>query len=148
MIHASELPAIWLVQSDERLRTQWATGLRRDGMAVVEFPAAEPALEALRKDGGAAVLVVEPARGRLSDHQLAEQARACAPRIEIIFTPLAAADRGGTPVGAHVLAKPFDAFKLSRFIRLVAAKPALRAALQAIYRQARSAELPARAGAQ
>lgn len=128
MIRAPELPAIWLVQSDARLRAQWAAGLRREGMAVVNFAAA--------------------GRSRLSDHQLADQARTCAPRIEIIFTPLAAADRGGTPVGAHVLAKPFDAFKLSRFIRLVAAKPALRAALQAIYRQARSAELPARAGAQ
>lgn len=147
MIHARELPAIWLVQSDERLRTQWAAGLRRDGMAVVEFPAAEPALKALREDRGAAVLVVEPARGRLSDHELVEQARACAPRIEIIFTPLAA-DRGGKPAGVHVLAKPFDAFKLSRFIRLVACKPALRGALQALYRQARSAELPARAAAQ
>jgi DNA-binding NtrC family response regulator len=148
MIRAPELPAIWLVQSDERLRAQWAAGLRRDGMAVVEFATAEPALEALRNGAGAAVLVTEPARGRLSDHQLADQARTCAPRIEIIFTPLAAADHGGTPVGAHVLAKPFDAFKLSRFIRLVAAKPALRAALQALYRQARSAELPARAAAQ
>lgn len=148
MIHTPDFPAIWLVQSDARLRTQWATGLRRDGMAVVEFPAAEPALQALRKDGGAAVLVVESARGRVSDHRVAEQARAYVPRIQIIFTPRAAAERAGTPAGVHVLARPFDAFRLSRFIRLVAAKPALRGALQARYRQARSAELPATAMAQ
>lgn len=134
------LPAIWLVQRDARLRTQLAEGLRRDGMTVVEFEAVETALEALRKGARAAVLVTEPAAGRLTDRELSEQARMAAPRLEIIFTPQAGEADAAPPAGAHRLPKPLDAFKLSRFIRLVAAKPALRGTLQSRYRAARSVD--------
>lgn len=133
-------PAIWLVQRDARQRAQLAAGLRRDGMTVVEFEAAEAALEALRMGAVAAVLVTEPAAGRLTDRELSEQARTAAPRLEIIFTPTASEAGTAPPAGAHRLPKPLDPFKLSRFIRLVAAKPALRGALQTRYRAARSVD--------
>lgn len=139
MSRETALPAIWLVQRDERLRAQLAAGLQRDGMSVVEYAAAEAALEALRKGGKAAVLVTEPAGGRLTNRELAEQARVVSPRLEIIFTPSARDTDEAAPAGTHLLVGPLDAFKLSRFIRLVVAKPALRSALRARYRQARSA---------
>ena len=140
MSRETALPAIWLVQRDAKLRTQLAAGLRRDGMTVVEFEAAETALEALRKGARAAVLVTEPAAGRLTDRELTEQARMAAPRLEIIFTPTANTAEAPLPAGAHRLPKPLDPFKLSRFIRLVAAKPALRGTLQSRYRAARLVE--------
>lgn len=140
MSRESNLPAIWLVQRDDRLRIQLAAGLRRDGMNVVEFQTAETALEALRTGARAAILVTEPAAGRLTDRELSEQARMAAPRLEIIFTPLAGEADAAPPAGAYRLPKPLDAFKLSRFIRLVAAKPALRGTLQSRYRAARSGD--------
>ncbi|MGZ8407800.1 MAG: hypothetical protein ACXWVJ_07215 [Caulobacteraceae bacterium] len=130
--------AIWLAQPDERLRTQLAVGLRGDGMQVVEFGSPEAALEALREGGKAAVLVTTPAEGRLTERELAEQARLAAPRIEVILTPSAPRPDSTPSAGFHVLSRPLDPFRLSRFIRLVAAKPALRGVLQAQYRSARS----------
>ena len=50
---------------------------------------------------------------------------------------------GTTPPGAHILVKPLGAGKLSCFIRLVAAEPALRGELQCLYRQARSLQMDA-----
>lgn len=138
--------AIWLAEPDERLRARLAAGLRGDGMHVVEYVSPEAALEALRKGGKAAVLVTAPAEGRLTDRELAEQARWAAPRIDLILTPSAPRDAGTLNAGFHVLSRPLDPSRLSRFIRLVAAKPALRGVLQAQYRSARSehpASLPA-----
>ena len=133
--------AIWLAQPDERLRTQLAAGLRNDGMHVVEYVSPEAALEALREGGKAAVLVTTPAEGRLTNRELAEQARLAAPRIELILTPSAPRPEGTPTAGFHVLSRPLDSFRLSRFIRLVAAKPSLRGVLQAQYRSARSDDL-------
>lgn len=133
--------AIWLAQPDQRLRAQLAVGLRADGMEVVEFEGPEAALEALRGGGKAAVLVTTPAERRLTDRELAEQARLAAPRIEVILTPASPRPDGPPSTGFHVLSRPLDPFRLSRFIRLVAAKPALRGVLQAQYRSSRSEEL-------
>jgi DNA-binding response OmpR family regulator len=133
-----DIPAIVLVQSDPGLRAQLAAGLRQDGMKVFEYAAAETALAALGKGLKAAVLVTEPALGRLTERELAEQARDAAPRLEIIFTRPPEASRLAAPSGAHAIVKPFEAGKLSRFIRLVAARPALRSALQRRYRQAKA----------
>jgi DNA-binding NtrC family response regulator len=131
-------PAVLLVQANESARAGLAAGLRRDGMEVIEFARAEQALAALRRDLDAAVLVTEPALGRLTDQELAEQAKDAACQITIILTPEPTAGRLDAPPGAHCLVKPFEAAKLSRFIRLVAAKPALRSVLQRRYRTANS----------
>jgi DNA-binding NtrC family response regulator len=137
----SHPPAVLLVQADEGARARLAAALRRDGMDVVEFAMAEQALAALGGGLSAAVLVTEPALGRLTDQELAEQAKDAASEITIILTPDPAAGRLDVPQGARCLPKPFEAAKLSRFIRLVAAKPALRAVLQRSYRAAQ-AEAP------
>jgi DNA-binding NtrC family response regulator len=118
----SHPPAILLVQADEDARAGLAAGLRRDGMEVVEFAVAEQALAALGRGLNAAVLVTEPALGRLTDRELAEQAKDAASQITIIMTPEPAAGRLDAPRGSHCLTKPFEAAKLSQFIRLVAAK--------------------------
>lgn len=135
----SHPPAVLLVLADEGVRAGLAAGLRRDSMDVVEFAMAEQALAALGRGLNAAVLVTEPARGRLTDQELAEQAKDAICGITIILTPEAAAGRPDAPRDAHCLAKPLESAKLSRFIRLVAAKPALRGALQRRYRAAQAA---------
>lgn len=143
MERAPEIPEIWIMQPDDRLRTRLATELRHDGMKVVEYASEELALAALSRTGKAAVLVTEPASGRMTNGEFARQARRTAPRLEIIFTPASQPDAGATPPGAHVLVKPLGVGKLSRFIRLVAAKPALRNELQCLFRQARSLQMEA-----
>jgi DNA-binding NtrC family response regulator len=114
--------AVLLVQADDGARAGLAAGLRRDGMKVVEFAVAEQALAALGRGLNAAVLVTEPALGRLTDRELAEQAKDAASEITIIMTPEPAVGRLDAPQGSHCLIKPFEAAKLSQFIRLVAAK--------------------------
>ena len=138
-----ESPEIWIIQPDAPLRTTWATELRQDGMQVVEFGSLELALEALSKGAKAALLVTEPATGRLTYAEFFEQARAGSPRLEVVFTPNGELDTDCSPTSAHVLVRPFGAGKLSRFIRLVAAKPALRNTLQRQFRQARALEMDA-----
>lgn len=137
----SHPPAVLLVQADEDARAGLAAALRRDGMDVVEFAVAKQALAALGRGLSAAVLVTEPALGRLTDQELAEQAKDAVSEITIILTPDPAAECLDVPRGAHSLAKPFEGAKLSRFIRLVAARPALRGVLQRWYRAAQ-AEAP------
>jgi DNA-binding NtrC family response regulator len=131
-------PAVLLVEADEDARARLAAGLKQDGMDVIEFAVAEHALEALRRGLNAAVLVTEPAHGRLTDRELVEQAKDAASQISIILTSGPAAGRPDAPPGAHRLAEPFDAARLSRFIRLVAARPALRGVLQRCYRAAKA----------
>jgi DNA-binding NtrC family response regulator len=114
--------AVLLVQADDGARAGLAAGLRRDGMKVVEFAVAEQALAALGRGLNAAVLVTEPALGRLTDRELAEQAKDAASEITIIMTPEPAVGRLDAPQGSHCLIKPLEAAKLSQFIRLVAAK--------------------------
>lgn len=131
-------PAVLLVQADEGARAALAAGLKRDGMEVIEFAVAEQALEALRRGLNAAILVTEPAHGRLTDRELVEQAKDSASQISIVLTSQPVAGRLEALRGAHCLAKPFDAARLSRFIRLVAAKPAQRSVLQRCYRAAQT----------
>ncbi|WP_421931769.1 hypothetical protein [Phenylobacterium sp.] len=139
-----DTPAILLVQSDEGQRAKLAAGLRLDGMRVVEYATAEAALVALNRGLKAAMLVTEPAVGRLTELELTELARDAAPRLEVIFTRSPEANRLAAPAGAHALVKPIEAGRLSRFIRLVAARPALRSVLQRRYRQSKSCVLAAR----
>lgn len=142
-----EVPEIWIMQTDERLRHRLASELRSDGMKVVEYETEELALAALCRTGKVAVLVTEPASGRRTNGDLARDAKTTAPRLEIIFTPATEPEAGTTPAGAHVLVKPLGVGKLSRFIRLVAAKPVLRSELQSLYRQARSLQMDAASAA-
>ena len=109
--------------------------LRRDGMTVAAFPSILPALEALTGGERPAILVVAPRLGPLTDLEFTEQAKALAPRATLVFTPQRAEPSNSVP-GVHTLAHPLDGAKLSRFIRLVAGRPAVRGALQALYRAA------------
>lgn len=131
------LPAVWLIQPDARLLEALADGLRADGMTVSTFPSVEPALEGLNRGERPAVLVVAPLQGPLTDLEFTEQAKALSPRASIIFTPQLTDAARALP-GDHVLAHPLESAKLSRFIRLVAGRPAFRSTLQSLYRQAHS----------
>lgn len=133
----ADTPCVWLVQADPERRRQWAAGLRQDGMAVREFDRIGDALTALRQSPSVAMLVTEANNGPLAVLELLNQARTAAPGLETVFTQQAGSDRASCPPGLAVLTEPFDGAKLSRHIRLVAAKPALRSALQRRFRQAR-----------
>jgi hypothetical protein len=130
----SAIPVIWLIQPDADLSDRLAGDLRRDGMTVAVFPSIPPALEALTGGERPAVLVVAPRLGPLTDLEFTEQAKALAPRATLVFTPWA--QPSNSAPGVHMLAHPLDGAKLSRFIRLVAGRPAVRGALQALYRAA------------
>ena len=131
----SAIPVIWLIQPDAVLSDRLAADLRRDGMTVAAFPSFLPALEALNGGERPAVLVVAPRLGPLTDLEFSEQAEALAPRAALVFTPQREEPSNSAP-GVHTLAHPLDGAKLSRFIRLVAGRPAVRGALQALYRTA------------
>jgi DNA-binding NtrC family response regulator len=129
------LPAIWLIQPDAELCDSLAEGLRLDGMTVSVFPAVAPALEALNRGERPAVLVVAPLQDPLADLEFTEQAKTLSPRVAVIFTPRLSDPARARP-GAHILTHPLDSRKLSRFIRLVAGRPAFRSTLQSLYREA------------
>jgi DNA-binding NtrC family response regulator len=133
----ADSPCVWLVQADPERRRQWAAGLRQDGMAVREFDRIGNALTALRQSPTVAMLVTQANDEPLAVLELISQARTAAPRLEIVFTQQAGSDGASCPPGLAVLTEPFDGAKLSRHIRLVAAKPALRSALQRRFREAR-----------
>lgn len=135
--HIADIPTVFLVEHDVDLRAASAYGLRFDGMNVIEFATSTEALAAVAEDGRPAVLVIAPEGDGAAACDLARQVRAWSPQTQVVFTP---GPRGEprTPPGVHVLAKPFEPCRLSRFIRLVVAKPALRSTLQALYRRARS----------
>ena len=142
MTHVSDIPTIFLVEHDLDLRGVVAEGLRFDGMSVVEFHRSAQALAAIAEGARPAVLVIAPEGDGLITCEHVGQVRASSPRTQIILV----LEPGGDPEipsGSHVLVKPFKPSKLSRFIRLAVAKPALRSALQTLYRRAHSA--PARA---
>ena len=138
---ACDRPTIVLVERDTDLRSQLAAGLRHDGMRIVEYADGGPALVALEQGLSAAVLVIAPQSGGEATCDVVRRAKALSPQIQIVVTP-APEETSGLPPAAHVLVKPFEASRLSRYIRLVAARPALRGALRAAYRQARSAPRP------
>lgn len=131
----SAIPIIWLIQPDAALSDRLAADLRRDGMTVAAFPSILPALEALTGGERPAVLIIAPRLGPLTDPEFTEQAKALAPRAKLVFTPQRAEPSDSTP-GDHRLAHPLDGAKLSRFTGLVAARPAVRGTLQALYRAA------------
>jgi DNA-binding NtrC family response regulator len=138
MKNLSDASSVWLIQPDARLSATLAVGLRQDGMRVVKYGSAEAALAALGKGHKAGVLVTAPALGRMTNREFVEQAKAVAPRVIIVFTPPPAAADGHIPAeDAHILAGPLDVVKLSRFLRLITARPAPLGALQAAYRQTR-----------
>ena len=145
MTHVSDIPTVFLVEHDLDLRGVVAEGLRFDGMNVVEFHRSAQALAAIAEGARPAVLVIAPEGDGLITCEHVGQVRASSPRTQIVLV----LEPGGDPEipsGSHVLVKPFKPFKpskLSRFIRLAVAKPALRSALQTLYRRAHSA--PARA---
>jgi len=138
---ACDRPTIVLVENDGELRGRLAAGLRHDGMRVVEYEHGGPALAAIQQGLSADVLVICPQDDGTVTCDVARQAKALAPQIQIVVTPAPEATTG-LPPEAHVLVKPFEPSRLSRYIRLVAARPALRGALRAVYRQARSAAPP------
>lgn len=109
-------------------------------MSVIECDSPESAFLALSKGLGAAVLVTAPvpATSWLTHREFVEQARDASPDLEIIFTTARFDEGSASPVRVHVLPGPVEAAMLSRFVRLVVARPTLRGTLQAQHRQARS----------
>ena len=138
LTHVTDIPAVFLVEHDLDLCGVVAEGLRFDGMNVVEFHRSAQALAAIAEGARPAVLVIASEGDGLITCEHVGRAKASSPRTQIILLLEAGADPK-IPAGSHVLVKPFKPSKLSRFIRLAVAKPALRSALQALYRQAQSA---------
>ncbi len=104
-------------------------------MTVSLFSSIEPALDALHRGERPAVLVVAPLSGPLTDLEFSEQAKTLSPRAVVVFTPGLTESAHMRP-GAHILSHPLDSAKLSRFIRLVAARPAFRSTLKALFHDA------------
>lgn len=140
-------PSLLLAYADPLVRQELAAGLRSDGMDVIECALVEQALNFLERGANAAILVAEPATGRLTDMELVEHARDAAPHITVILTPDPAVGRLSAPPGAFTLPKPLEASKLSRYIRLVAARPALRSRLQHWFRSTHADNADQSAGA-
>ena len=138
---SSEAP-ILLIEPDLDLRRALAEGLTSDGMAVAACASAADALTRL-DDGLIPAVLVTPFAPGIEESALIIKSRLRWPRLEVVFTgPPSArvALRGG-----YHLAAPFDADKLSRFLRLVVARPALRSVLQHRYRDAHKAMAEPRA---
>lgn len=133
----TDTPAIFLVERDLESRSALAAGLRSDGMYVIEFARSAEALAAVSNGGRPAVLVITPEGDGVTDCELACQAKAASPQTNIVLTYEPCGAPKPTPE-FHALVKPFKPSKLSRFIRLVVAKPALRGTLQSAYRRAHS----------
>lgn len=131
-----ETPTIMLVQFGRDDRARLAEGLRRDGMNVVEYAAAEFALDDLDQ-GLRSDLLVSDIDGAEAGQFVIRRAKAACSNILVILTPAPGDIECAHLSGAHTLVKPFAADKLSRFIRLVAARPALRATLQRLFRNSR-----------
>jgi hypothetical protein len=121
-----------------------ATQLRADWPDIVEFASCHTALAALAKGRKPAVMVTEPPSGILTKFEFFEQAMDFAPRALVIFTPQAV--RAETlPRGARAFGHPLEAARLSGFIRLLVAAPALTSTLSA---NSSPSPLPCSAGAQ
>lgn len=137
MTHLDDIPTVFLVEHDIDLRGAVAEELRFDGMSIVEFQGSAQALTAIAEGGRPAVLVIASEGDGLITCEHVRQAKALSPRTQIVVVLEPDGDPK-IPSGSHVLVKPFAPSKLSRFIRLAVAKPALRSTLQALYRRAHS----------
>lgn len=127
-------PPVMIVEPDDAARAGLEAGLTADGMVVATFATEAAALTAL-DDGAAPAVLVTPATPGAEDALLVTRSRAKWPRLAIVFT-----GPRQSPInlpGAYHLATSSDAAKLSRFLRLVVARPALRSTLQSRYRDAR-----------
>lgn len=142
MTHIADIPTIFLVEHDLDFCGLVAEGLRCDGMNIVVFQRSAQALAAIAEGARPAVLVIAPEGDGMITCEHVDRARALSPRTQVILLLEPDGDPK-IPSGSHVLVKPFKPSKLSRFIRLAVAKPALRSTLQALYRRAHST--PARA---
>jgi hypothetical protein len=123
-----------IVEPDGAVRTELEAGLTADGMVVATFATEAAALAALEIGAAPAVLVTAGAENAL----LVTRSREKWPRLAIVFTgPLQSQINLR---GAYHLAAYSEPAKLSRFLRLVVARPALRSTLQSRYRNARQAD--------
>lgn len=130
------VPVIWLVVSDAAWRARLASVLQTDGMHVRGFDSVPAVMGTLSRTSSPDILVVDPSNAPVTTAELAEQVRDAAPQAQILLTPPCemSSDAGGVTI--PTLVQPFEGDKLSRFIRLVVAKPALRGVLQARFRTA------------
>lgn len=126
-------PATWLICSDELLRARLARGLRIDGMNVIEFEGGEPVIAALQRGAPPAIAALDAAG--LASAEIVEGLCAGSPSPEIVLFG-EPSDGSAIPRGAHRFRGEINVWRLSRFLRLVVARPALRSALQASYRLA------------
>jgi len=134
-------PPIMIVEPDGAVRAALQAGLMADGMVVFTFATEGDALVALEAGVAPAALVVAGTPGA-EDTLLVTRSREKWPRLAVVFT-------GSLPSqiklpGAYHLAAGANAAKLSRFLRLVVARPALRSTLQRRYRDARRSIRPAK----
>jgi hypothetical protein len=134
MAQPSAAPAIWLICPDEPLRGRVARGLRVDGMNVVEFAWVEAAVAAHQGGARPAIALIQT----FTELELAEsldglRAGPTPPEIVILGE---VPDSFVVPAAAHRFHGEINVWRLSRFLRLVVARPSLRSALQASYRLA------------
>ena len=127
-------PPVMIVESDGVVRAKLEAGLAADGMVVAAFATTAAALAAI-EDGVVPAVLVTPATPGAEISPLVACSREKWPRLAIVFT-------GPFPFqidlrGAYHLAAYPDPVKLSRFLRLVVARPALRSTMQSRYRDAR-----------
>jgi hypothetical protein len=106
-------------------------------MHVVEFVILE-ALAALRDAARPSIVIIEAAA--LTSDAIVEALRAGSPKAEIVI--LGEASKTCAIPGAHRLRGEVTAWRLSRFLRLAIARPALRSTLQAAYRLAHQQTSP------
>ena len=109
-----------LVEDDTLVRMTVALMLEDDGFGVVEAANAEEALALMRDGLSAPVMVTDVDLGAgWNGMELADQLRAVAPDIVIIFITGRTASLAGRTLGANeaVLPKPFEGAELSRLVR-------------------------------
>src|SRR5215471_15251705 len=121
---------VWLVDDDASIRWVLERALRNDGMAPRAFEAAEPALDALRRDAPD-VLITDIRMPGASGLELLRRIRDARPELPVIV--MTAHSDLGSAVSAYesgafeYLPKPFDvdqAVDLVRRAAAIAEKPA------------------------
>jgi two-component system, NtrC family, nitrogen regulation response regulator GlnG len=126
---------VWLVDDDASIRWVLERALRNDGMAPRAFEAAEPALDALRRDNPPDVLITDIRMPGASGLELLRRIRDARPALPVIV--MTAHSDLGSAVSAYeggafeYLPKPFDIDQAVALVRR-AASGALAGGLDAL----------------
>ena len=115
---------VWLVDDDASIRWVLERALRNDGMAPRTFEAAEPALDALRRDNPPDVLITDIRMPGASGLELLRRIRDARPALPVIV--MTAHSDLGSAVSAYeggafeYLPKPFDIDQAVALVRRAA----------------------------